>query len=108
MWRMPLRGVGDIACVAGDDVEMELGDGLAGSRAVVEAEVEGVGRWSELRGQVLLGPVDPDEKAGLFGGGQLLEPGDRAARDNESMAGGDGEFVGDHSKEVVEGEEGGR
>ena len=58
MWRMPLRGVGDITCVAGDDVEMELGDGLARGRAVVEAEVEGVGRWSELRGQVLLGPIN--------------------------------------------------
>ena len=36
-------GGGDIAGVAGDDVEMELGDGLAGGWAIVEAEIEGVG-----------------------------------------------------------------
>jgi hypothetical protein len=34
--------IGDVAGVAGDDVEMELGDGLAGGGAVVKAEVESV------------------------------------------------------------------
>jgi len=54
-------------------------------------------------GQVLLGPVDPDQQAGLFGGGQLLEPGDRAAGADQGAAGGYGELVRDHGEEVVEG-----
>ena len=37
-----VAGIGDVASVAGDDVEMELGDGLAGGGAVVKAEVESV------------------------------------------------------------------
>ena len=64
-------------------------------RTIIEAEVEGVGRGDEVRCQVLLGPINPHEEAGLFGAGQLLEPGDRAARDYQGVAGRDGEFVGD-------------
>ena len=41
-------GVGNVPGVTWDDVEMELQHGLAGRRAVVEAEVETVGS----RGQV--------------------------------------------------------
>jgi hypothetical protein len=41
-------GVGNVAGVARDDVEMELGHGLAGGGAVVEAEVEGIGRGGEV------------------------------------------------------------
>jgi hypothetical protein len=33
---------------------------------------------------VLLGPVDPDEEAGLFGAGQVLEPGGWPAGNNGS------------------------
>jgi hypothetical protein len=39
-------------------MKVELRHGLAGGGAIVEAEIEGVGRWSELRGQVLLGPIN--------------------------------------------------
>ena len=35
--------VEDVAGVARDDVEVKLGNRLAGGRAVVDAEVEGVG-----------------------------------------------------------------
>jgi hypothetical protein len=45
---------------------VELEHGLAGGRAIVEAEVEGVWRGGEVRGQVLLRPVDPDQEAGLL------------------------------------------
>jgi len=79
--------VGDVAGVAGYDVEMKLRHGLAGGGAVVEAEVEGVGRGIEVRGQVLLRPDDPDEEAGFLGIGKLLEPGDGPARDDEGVAG---------------------
>jgi len=47
-------GVGDVADVARDRVEVELRHGLAGGGAVVEAEVEGVGGGGELGSQVLL------------------------------------------------------
>ena len=43
-----VAGIRDVSCVAGDDVEMELRHGLAGGWAVVEAELEGVGRGSDL------------------------------------------------------------
>ena len=52
-------GVGDVAGVARDDLELELGHGLAGVGAVVQVEVEGVGCLAQIRGQVLWGPVDP-------------------------------------------------
>ncbi len=38
----PAAGVGDVTGVTWDDVEMELGHGLAGGRPVVEAQIEGV------------------------------------------------------------------
>ena len=44
--------VGDVARVAGDDVEAEVGHGLAGGGAVVETEFESVGLGSQLGGQV--------------------------------------------------------
>ena len=55
--------VGDVAGVAGNDVEMKLGPSLASSGAVVEAEVEGVGGGGEVRSQVLLGPVGAPDRA---------------------------------------------
>lgn len=88
-------GIGDVAGVARDDVEMELRHGLACGGAIIEAEIEGVGRGGQVRGQMLLGPVDPDEETGLFGAGQLLEPGDGPAGNNQRVAWGDGELVGD-------------
>jgi len=51
-------GVGDVAGVARDNMKVELRHGLAGGGAIVEAKIEGVGRWRELRGQVLLGPIN--------------------------------------------------
>jgi hypothetical protein len=59
---------------------VQLGHGLTSSGPVVEAKVEGVGRGREGRGQMLLGPVDPYEEAGLLGVGQFLESGDGARR----------------------------
>jgi hypothetical protein len=41
-------GVGNIPGVTWDDVEMELQHGLAGGRAVVEAEVETVGNRRQV------------------------------------------------------------
>ena len=52
-------------------------------------------------GQVLLSPINPDQQAGLFGGCQFLEAGDRAAGDDEGMAWRDGELVCDRGEEVV-------
>jgi len=60
-------GIGHVAGVARDDVEMELHHGLAGGRAVIQAEVEGVGRGAEVRGEVLLRPINPGDKASLLG-----------------------------------------
>ena len=94
-------GVGDVAGVTRDYVEVELWHGLAGGWAIVEAEIEGVGHWSELRGQVLLRPVDPDKEAGLFGAGHVLEPGDWPAGNNECVAWGDWEFVLHHGEQFV-------
>jgi hypothetical protein len=75
-------GVRYIARVSGNNVEVKLGNGLAGGEAVVEAEVEGVGCGVKVRRQVVLGPVYPYQKAGLFGAGQLLVAGDRTASDD--------------------------
>jgi hypothetical protein len=60
-----------------------------------------------VRGQVLLGPINPDQQAGLFGGGQLLEPGDGAAGDDQGMPRRDWVFVLDDGEEVVEGDQAG-
>ena len=86
---------------------MGLGHGLAGGGAVVQAEVERVGSWRQRRSQVLLGPVDPNQQARLFGGGQLLESGDRSAGNNQRVAWGDWEVVGDDGEKVVHGEKAG-
>ena len=84
---------------------MGLGHGLAGSGAVVHAEVECIGGGDEVRRQVWLGPVDPDNQAGLFGAGQFLEPGDRSASADQGMAWRGGEFVQDDSEEVIGGDQ---
>ena len=60
-------GIGHVAGVTRDDVEMELHHGLAGGGAVIQAEVEGVGRGAEVRGEVLLRPINPGDKASLLG-----------------------------------------
>jgi len=51
---------------------------------------------------LLLGPIDPNEKANLFCRGEFLEPGDGAAGDDQRVAGGNWELVMNHGKEVVE------
>ena len=86
-------------------VSQVMGYGLAGGRTVVEAEIEGVRSGGEVRSQVLLGPVDPDKQACLFGAREVLEPGDGPAGNNECVAWGDGEFIGDDREEVVHSEE---
>ncbi len=98
-------GIGDVAGVARDYVEVELRHCLAGGWAVVEAEVEGVGFRIQLGGQVLLGPVDPDEQAGFLGVGEFLEPSDWTAGNNQCVAWRDGELVGDNCKQVVGGQQ---
>lgn len=57
-------GIGHVAGVPWDDMEMELGAGLAGGGAVVEVETEGVRRGGDVQGQVLLCPTIPGEEAG--------------------------------------------
>ena len=98
-------GVGDVAGVARDDMEVKLRHGLAGSGAVVETEVESVGRRAEVRSQVLLRPINPDQEPCLVGAGQVLETGHRPAGNDEGVAWGDWEFVGDDSEEVIEGQD---
>lgn len=100
-------GIGDVAGVARDDVEVELGHGLAGGEAIVEAEIESVGCGAEVRSQVLLRPVDPHEEPGLFDAGQVLEKGHGPAGDDQSMAVGDWELVGDDGEEIIQGENSG-
>ena len=80
-------GIRDVAGVARDDVEMELRHRLAGGGAVVEAEVEGIWGGREFCAQLLLRPIDPDKEAGFLGAGELLEPGDGAAGDDEGIRG---------------------
>ena len=97
-------GIWDIACVAGDDVEMELRHGLAGGGAVVGTKVESV-RWGrKVCGQVLSGPINPYEQTGFLGAGKFLKAGDGSARDNQGVAGRDRKFVGHDGKEFVGGE----
>jgi hypothetical protein len=74
---------------------------------IVEAEIESVGCGAEVRSQVLLRPVDPHEERGLFGAGQVLEKGHGPAGDDQSMAGGDWELVGDDGEEIIQGENSG-
>ncbi len=88
-------------------MEVELRHGLAGDGAIIQAEVESVGLRVQLGGQVLLGPVNPDEEAGLLRTGQLLESGDGPAGNNQRVTWGDWEFVGDNREEVVHGEKAG-
>jgi len=83
----------------------QLFQALAGGRAVVEAKVEAVRRRGQMRGQVLLGPINPGQQAGLLGARQILKSGHGAARDDERVARGDGETVGDHCEQVVHGEQ---
>jgi len=91
--------VGNVTSEARDNVEMELRHGVAGGWAVIETEVESVWSGRLKGGYVLLGPVDPDEKPGLFGASELLESGNRAADNNEGVTG-DGEFVLNHREET--------
>jgi len=97
-------GIRDVASVAGYNVEVELRHGLARCGAIIEAEVETVGLGLEMQGQMFLSPADPNQEAGLFGAGQLLEPGRRAAGDDEGVAWGDRELVGDNGEEVIQSE----
>jgi len=95
--------VRDVAGITRDHMEMELEHGLAGSGAIIEAEVEGVRRRAQIDGQELLCPVNPNEKSCLFGGGEVVEPSDWPAGDNQGVTRRDGEFVGNDREEVVEG-----
>jgi hypothetical protein len=74
--------VWNVAGVPRDDVEVEVRHGLASGGAIVEAEVESVGCRAEVRSQVLLGPVNPDQEPGLFGASQVFAPSERVAKTN--------------------------
>ena len=52
--------IGNIACIARNDVEMELGNRLTGGSPVVEAEIETVRSRRQCLAQMFSAPVDPE------------------------------------------------
>ncbi len=50
-----------------------------------------------------LSPVDPNQEPGLLPNREVLEAGDRPAGDDEGVAWGDWELIGDDGKQIIEG-----
>ena len=94
-----------VPVVAGDDVHVQMGDGLAGRLACVEADVVSVGVEVAIQGVLHL--LDEGEDGLLFFWGgfepRLHDP----AGDDEGVAFGDGVVVADREGEVVGGDPGG-
>ncbi len=84
-------GIADVAPVAGDDVDVEVEDGLAGGLADVDADGEAVGAVRGLDG----GPraVDAGEEGEPLGLGRLEPRCHVATGHDEGVAGGDREGV---------------
>jgi hypothetical protein len=79
--------VGDITCVAGDEMDVEVWDGLSGSGSAVESDVVTVGGGLESFVEELLDGVDELEDGGLFRGGGVEPCWDEAAGDDQCVSG---------------------
>ena len=89
-------GVGDVAGVPGDEVDVEVRYGLAGSLVFVDADVVSVG--VVLVVEVLAHAVEEGEEGKALLGGGVGDGGDVPAGDDEGVAGvvvaeGEGEVV---------------
>ena len=91
-------GVVDVVLVAGDEVDVEVGDGLARGLADVDADVEAVGAVAGEDG--LSGEGEGGGELGLLLGGGVEPGGDVAAGDEKGVAVA-------HGEGVPEGEDGG-
>ncbi len=100
-------GIGDVAGIPRDDMDMDMGDGLAGGGAGIEPDVVAVGFGGEGGVEVVFDGVDEIEEGGLFGGSGVEPGGDEPARDDEGVSRGDGESVGERKGEGVGGDPGG-
>lgn len=94
-------GIGDVAGVAWDYVEMQLGDGLAGGWAIVKAEIKSVGLSFENGLQMLHPPIHPVEQSKLFFLRKLVKAGNEAFDDDEGMTWGNGIFVASDEEQLV-------
>ena len=98
--------IGDVAVVARDHVDVEVGDRLTAGGGDVDANVPAVG---VVRGiEVAADVVDEAEDGELLVWGGVEPGGDGAFGDDERVAGGDGVAIADGEGEGVGGDPGRR
>ena len=96
-----------VAVAAGDEMGVAVEDALAGTGAVVEAEVEAVD--GGVGGEEVVGDAaDEAVEGGPFFGGEVAEGGDMAAGDDQGVSGGYGEAVAEGDAGTVGSEDSGR
>jgi len=92
-------GVGHVAFVARDEVEVEVEDGLASGPSDVQADVVAVGVVAV--GHEVAGPVEGGEDGRALLVARVEPGGDVAPGDDEEMAGGHGEGVPEGASALV-------
>ena len=78
-------GVGQVPGVAGDDVDVEVGDGLSSGGVNIDADVESI-RLMPAK-DLLTDSLDPFEQSGLLVPGGVEPGGDVTARNNQRVTG---------------------